>query len=323
LRWPGGNFVSNYHWQDGIGPYASRPKRVELAWHGVESNLFGTDEFIQYCRKAGCEPYICLNMGTGSYEEALAWLEYCNGTEHTTWANLRRKHTGVDEPYNVKYWGLGNEMFGPWQIGYLNPTEYAVKAKKWAHGLKLLDPTIQLVSCGCTGATEWDREVLATLLPFVDMHSIHNYTMFGHNPDIPYESNVFSPAGAERQIEVCKALIDMTNHDRSQQKMPARNIKIAFDEWNIWDEKKATSKNGLTQVYDFADALGFVAWLNLLVRQHRDLGLACLAQSVNVLSPVLTTADKVLRQTTFYPLQIFSRYMKGGHLLQLPSFPDR
>jgi len=194
LRWPGGNFVSNYHWQDGIGPYASRPKRVELAWHGVESNLFGTDEFIQYCRKAGCEPYICLNMGTGSYEEALAWLEYCNGTEHTTWANLRRKHTGVDEPYNVKYWGLGNEMFGPWQIGYLNPTEYAVKAKKWAHGLKLLDPTIQLVSCGCTGATEWDREVLATLLPFVDMHSIHNYTMFGHNPDIPYESNVFSPA---------------------------------------------------------------------------------------------------------------------------------
>ncbi len=116
-----GNFVSNYHWQDGIGPISQRPKRVELAWLSTETNHFGTDEFIDYCRELKVEPYFCINMGTGTYEEALAWLEYCNGTGDTYWANLRRKNTGRDEPHNVKLWGLGNEMHGPWQVGFLTP----------------------------------------------------------------------------------------------------------------------------------------------------------------------------------------------------------
>lgn len=148
LRWPGGNFVSNYHWQDGIGPIEARPKRIELAWLSTESNMFGTDEFIDYARALGVEPYLCLNMGTGTYEEALSWLEYCNGTGDTYWANLRRKNTGRDEPHNVKLWGLGNEIHGPWQVGHLSATDYTKKAARWAHGLRLVDPTIKLVSCG-------------------------------------------------------------------------------------------------------------------------------------------------------------------------------
>lgn len=180
LRWPGGNFVSNYHWQDGIGPISERPKRVELAWLSTETNHFGTDEFIDYCRELKVEPYFCINMGTGTYEEALAWLEYCNGTGDTYWANLHRKNTGRDEPHNVKYWGLGNEMHGPWQVGFLNATDYTKMAKRWAHGMKLVDPTIKLVSCGNQGNSEWDREVLNGLIGVVGFHSIHLYSMLGH-----------------------------------------------------------------------------------------------------------------------------------------------
>ncbi|WWC86548.1 uncharacterized protein L201_001425 [Kwoniella dendrophila CBS 6074] len=317
LRWPGGNFVSNYHWQDGIGPVAQRPKRIELAWLSDESNIFGTDEYIDYCRGVNSEPYICLNMGTGTLEEALAWLEYCNGTGDTHWAQLRRKNTGRKEPHAVKYWGLGNEMWGPWQVGNLLPSEYARKARQWAHALKLVDPTIQLVSCGETGASEWDREVIQAVLPWADMHSIHYYV-----PGFDYEKNVFGAVAAEKHIEICKSLIDMANIGRTLERAPAREMKICFDEWNVWDDVKAPGSNGLEQTYDYTDMLGFCAWLNVLVRKHKDIGIACLAQSVNVISPLMTRPDGILRQTLYYPLELFSRYMKNGHLLQLPSFPD-
>ncbi|OCF54383.1 alpha-N-arabinofuranosidase [Kwoniella mangroviensis CBS 10435] len=317
MRWPGGNFVSNYHWQDGIGPISQRPKRIELAWLSDESNIFGTDEFIDYCRGLDCEPYICLNMGTGTLEEALAWLEYCNGTGDTHWAELRRKNTGRKEPHAVKYWGLGNEMWGPWQVGNMLPSDYARKARRWAHALKLVDPTIQLVSCGETGASEWDREVIQALLPLADMHSIHYYV-----PGLEYEKNVFGAAAAEKHIDVCKSLIDMANIGRALERMPGKDMKICFDEWNVWDDVKARGTNGLEQTYDYTDMLGFCAWLNVLVRKHKDIGIACLAQSVNVISPLMTRPDGILRQTLYYPLALFSKYMKNGHLLQLPSFPD-
>ncbi|WVQ82791.1 hypothetical protein IAT38_004923 [Cryptococcus sp. DSM 104549] len=312
LRWPG---------------VKDRPKRLELAWLSDESNQFGTDEFVDYCRATKCEPYICLNMGTGTYEEALAWLEYCNGTGNTHWANLRRRNTGRDEPHAVKYWGLGNEMWGPWQVGNLSATDYAKKAKRWAHGLKLVDPSVKLVSCGETGSSDWDREVLQTLVASVDLHSIHFYTMLGHDkqsnvPGLEYEKNVFGPAAPERDIEICKCLIDLANIGRTWQGIPARDIKIAYDEWNVWDESKAPGSGGLEQHYTYTDMLGFCAWLNVLVRKHKDIGLACLAQSVNVISPVMTRPDGILYQTTYYPLRLFSNYMKDGRLLQLPAMRE-
>ncbi|MGI9123036.1 MAG: alpha-N-arabinofuranosidase, partial [Rubrobacter sp.] len=147
LRWPGGNFVSGYHWTDGIGPREERPRKTELAWFSEESNRFGTDEFIEYCRLMGAEPYICVNMGTGTMDEAQAWVEYCNGTGDTYWANLRRRN-GHEEPYNVKYWGLGNEMYGEWQIGALSAEDYVRKAREFAKVMRWTDPSIELVGCG-------------------------------------------------------------------------------------------------------------------------------------------------------------------------------
>ena len=159
LRWPGGNFVSNYHWQDGIGPKDERPVRAELAWGGTESNRFGTDEFVGYCAELGAEPYICLNMGTGTLEEALAWLEYCNSARPTGWAD-RRWRNGHEASFGIRWWGLGNEIYGPWQVGALSAEEYVAEATRWARALRMLDPSIRLVSCGELGWTDWDRKVI-------------------------------------------------------------------------------------------------------------------------------------------------------------------
>ena len=172
LRWPGGNFVSGYHWTDGVGSPKGRPRRIELAWRGEEPNTFGTDEFIEYCRALGAEPYICVNMGSGSMDEAQAWVEYCNGTGNTSWANLRRTN-GHAAPYNVRYWGLGNEMYGTWQIGASTAEDYVKKARAFAAIMQWTDPSIELVGCGQWGWTDWDRTVIDGLAPYVRYHSVH------------------------------------------------------------------------------------------------------------------------------------------------------
>ena len=158
LRWPGGNFVSGYHWIDGVGPKSERPRKSELAWLAEEPNRFGTDEFIAYCRAIDAEPFICVNMGSGTMDEAQAWVEYANGTGNTHWANLRRRH-GHAEPYGVRYWGLGNEMWGSWQIGNSSAEDYVKKARSFATVMKRTDPTIQLIGCGKDGGC---RRVIAS-----------------------------------------------------------------------------------------------------------------------------------------------------------------
>src|SRR5438552_10370678 len=224
LRWPGGNFVSGYHWLDGVGPIDARPRRSELAWYAEESNRFGTNEFIEYCRRIGAEPYICVNMGTGSMDEAQAWVEYCNGTGNTSWANLRRQH-GHPGPHGVRYWGLGNEMYGGWQIGSLSAEDYVKKARTFALVMKRPDPTIELIGCGHNGWSDWDAIVLEGLAPIVDYHSIHLYT---GQPD--HYANVFQSHQAERAVRICSALIEQV---RLTQRT-AHPIHIAFDEWNVW-----------------------------------------------------------------------------------------
>jgi alpha-N-arabinofuranosidase len=165
FRWPGGNFASGYHWMDGVGPKASRPRRYNAAWYEEESNRFGTHECIAYCRKLGAEPYFCINMGTGTAEEASNWVEYCNGTGDTYFANLRRKN-GQEQPFNVKYWGLGNEVYGEWQIGHKDAEDYAKLALETAKLMKWVDPEILLVACGSDrraqpgDSTDWNRVVI-------------------------------------------------------------------------------------------------------------------------------------------------------------------
>jgi alpha-N-arabinofuranosidase len=206
VRWPGGNFVSGYHWVDGIGPPVDRPRRVELAWGAEESNRFGTDEFVAWCRAVGTEPVVCLNMGTGTLDEALAWVEYCNGGGDTYWAN-RRRANGHPEPYGVRYWGLGNELYGDWQVGQRSAEDYVAVARQFARALRRYDPGLVLISCGQTGMERWDRVVIDGLASLVDLHSIHLYT--GSDD---YWSNVLAPHHAERILGVVGSLIDRAKY---------------------------------------------------------------------------------------------------------------
>lgn len=321
FRYPGGNFVATYHWQDGVGSRASRPKRANLAWGGqTEPNTFGTNEFMMWCREyMNAEPYLCLNMGTGTLDEALAWIEYCNGTGDTYYANLRREHLGHDRPYNVRYWGLGNEVWGPWQIAQTSdPREYAETATQWAKAIKLLDPDVKLILCGKDGMSAWDFEVIrhcivpATMSdlgvvqkPLIDMVSIHMYTASNE-----YYENVFAPLAAERAIEVTSGLIDLACVENN---VPAgqRRPTICFDEWNVWDPKRAIGSSGAEEKYTLSDALAVAVWLNVLVRKSDVVEMACIAQSVNVISPLMTGPGGITKQTSWGIYELFCRFMKG------------
>ncbi|KAL5361666.1 Arabinosidase C [Aspergillus floccosus] len=316
VRYPGGNFMATYHWIDGVGPKDQRPARPELAWLGTETNQFGTDEFLKWCEVLGTEPYFCLNFGTGTLDEALAWVEYCNGTRDTYYANLRRKN-GREEPYNVKYWALGNETWGPWQVEQMTKEAYAHKAYQWAKALKLLDPSLVLVLCGQDGTASWDYYTLKQCLlplnsplstsavPLIDMHSIHLYTASSN-----HRANATAPLAAERAIEITSSLIDLA---RIENGVPADQLRptICFDEWNVWDPIRAEGSKGAEECYTLSDALAVAVYLNVFVRKSKDLGMCCIAQSVNVISPLMTTKDGITKQTTWWPLYLFSRYMRG------------
>jgi alpha-N-arabinofuranosidase len=279
LRWPGGNFVSNYHWADGIGPKDARPRRPELAWGGEESNRFGTDEFLAYCGELGTDPYICLNMGTGTLEEALAWVEYCNGSGDTAWAR-RRRDNGRAEPYGVRYWGLGNEMYGDWQVGALSAEEYVRTASRWARAIKMLDPNAVLISCGQNGWSDWDRVVIDGMTGLVDLHSVHIYT--GSDD---YWTNVLQPHQAERAIGSARTLIERATY----RKKIATPPRIAYDEWNVWFRNH--DDGALEERYTFADALAVGTYLNIFVRNCDWVRMANLAQMVNAIAPIVTTLD--------------------------------
>ncbi|HEY1642986.1 MAG TPA: alpha-L-arabinofuranosidase C-terminal domain-containing protein [Streptosporangiaceae bacterium] len=294
LRWPGGNFVSNYHWTDGIGPSGARPRRPELAWGGQESNRFGTDEFMAYCAELGTDPYICLNMGTGTLEEALAWVEYCTGAGDTAWAQ-RRRDNGRDAPYPVRYWGLGNEMYGDWQVGALSAEEYVRTASRWARAIRMLDPNAVLVSCGMNGWNDWDRTVIDGLAHLVDLHSLHIYT--GSDD---YWANVLGPHQAERAIRCAGTLIDRAAYV----KKIARKPKLAYDEWNVWYR---ADDGQLEERYDFSDALAVGTYLNIFVRNCDRVAMANLAQMVNAIAPIVTSPQAAAVQPIYYPVLLHAR----------------
>jgi alpha-N-arabinofuranosidase len=294
LRWPGGNFVSNYHWMDGIGPKDSRPRRPELAWGGEESNRFGTDEFLSYCAELGTQPYICLNMGTGSLEEALAWIEYCNSARDTYWAQ-RRRENGHEQPYQVRYWGLGNEMYGEWQVGAFSAEEYVREATRWARAIRMLDPEAKLVSCGMNGWNEWDRVVIDQLAPLVDYHSIHIYT--GSDD---YWTNVLQPHQAERAIRCARGLIERAAYTKKIANPPW----IAYDEWNVWYRDMT---GALEERYSFADALAVATYLNIFVRNCHWVRMANLAQLVNAIAPIVTSPGTAVSQPIYYPVLLHAQ----------------
>jgi alpha-N-arabinofuranosidase len=301
LRWPGGNFVSNYHWTDGIGPVEERPVRMELAWHLTEPNLVGTDEFLQWCEREGYEPYLCINMGSGTLDEAQAWVEYCNAPVGTYWAD-RRAENGHVEPYGVKLWALGNEMYGDYQVGQLTAEEYVRKARGFAKVMKRTDSSISFVSCGKDGVSDWDRIVLEGMADLVRYHSIHIYT---GSPD--YWVNVLSPHQAERALRNMRSLIDQVTYDK---KLDHR-IDVAYDEWNVWYRYtegifEPSDQPPLEERYDHSDALAVATYLNIFVRHSATVGMANLAQMVNVIAPIFTDKDGLFLQTIYHPIRLLS-----------------
>lgn len=295
MRYPGGNFVSGYHWLDGVGPKEKRPARVELAWHTVERNQFGTNEFIDYCRRFPTAPYLCVNMGTGTMEEAAAWVEYCNRAADTSYAKLRAEH-GYEQPHQVVYWGLGNEMFGDWQIGHLNAADYAKQARQFAQVMKWTDGDIKLVLCGGGGA-EWDRVVLENCADLVEYIAYHVYWGAVPGQDKHY-SNLAQPYASEQYLKFLWQLINQVRRDK---RVP-HPITIAIDEWNVWYRTHGSDTN--EERYDLTDGLSVALYLNMMRRNCRAIGMACLAQMVNVLAPIFTSPEGMFLQTIYHPLRL-------------------
>jgi hypothetical protein len=306
LRWPGGNFASGYNWKDGIGPKDQRPARPELAWNDVETNRFGTDEFLRYAEMIGTEPYICVNLGLGSIGDARDWVEYTNSSKHTYWADLRRKN-GRDQPYNVKYWALGNEIDGPWQLGHKNAEEYSKFALEAAKAMRGIDPSIKLVASGSSnyGADWllWNRTVLQTLRNTVDYIALHTYI---NNRANDFESYLGGwQQTVERYIDTTRGLI------REVQTGPnPRPIYIAYDEWNVW--YRAFNEKKLEEIYNFEDALAMGMFFNTFFRNADIVKMANLAQMVNVIAPIMTNEKGLFLQPIYFRSRI--REAAGKHV---------
>jgi len=319
-RYPGGNFLSGYRWQDGVGPRDQRPRRRDLAWQSIETNQFGTNEFMEFCKAVNTKPMLGANMGTATIQDAANLVEYCNAPVGTQYADLRAAH-GYREPHAVKYWCLGNEMDGPWQIGHLDANEYGTKAREAAKMMRWHDPSIQLILCGSSSAAmptypEWDRTTLELCWEQVNYHSMHYYAANREN-----DTASFLALSADFEAFV-DTLTGVLRYVKAKLRSK-RDVYLSWDEWNVW--YKATNHEDLQgkwteaphlieEVYNLEDALVAAQWMNVFLRKSDVLKIACLAQIVNVIAPLMTTRDKLLKQTIFYPIALFSRLASGNAL---------
>ncbi len=326
VRYPGGNFVSNYDWEDGIGPREKRPARLDLAWRTTETNEIGTDEFIRWCRKAKTEPMLAVNLGTKGFTEALAMLEYCNHPGGSYWSDLRKKN-GSKDPYGVKVWCLGNEMDGPWQMNHRTAYEYGRIANEVGRGMKVFDPSLQLVACGSSHMNmptypSWEAEVLDECYDNVDFISLHTYWQ-------NYEKDTLNFLAKtellDRYIHTVGGIIDYVK----AKKRSKHDIYISFDEWNVWYHSRAQDGSAddgkgvdwqkappiLEDVYNFEDVLLVGCALNTFIRRADRVKVACIAQLVNVIAPIMTeTGGPAWKQTTYWPLYYASLYGRGEAL---------
>jgi alpha-L-arabinofuranosidase len=328
VRYPGGNFVSNYEWEDGIGPKKERPARLDLAWHSVEPNEVGIDEFMAWAREAGTEPMLAVNLGTRGIGAARDLVEYCNHLGGTYWSDLRASH-GAREPHGVKVWCLGNEMDAPWQIGHKTADEYGRLAQEAAKAMKRVDESIELVACGSSNSEmptfgQWEATTLEHTYEEVNYISLHHYY---EDVDGDLDSFLGSSVGMDDFINSVVATCDYV---RAKKRMKKR-INLSFDEWNVWERTKF--KRGpqwdwqeaprlIEDVYDVADAV-LVGSLIVTLLKHADrIKIACQAQLVNVIAPIMTGPNgPAWRQTIFYPFAHASRFGRGTVLRVEPQSP--
>ena len=332
VRYPGGNFVSGYHWEDGVGPAEQRPKRADLAWHVIETNAFGLNEFSDWAKEAETDVMMAVNLGTRGAEDAKNLLEYCNFKGGTYYSDLRKQH-GYAEPHNIKLWCLGNEMDGPWQMGHKTAEEYGRTAAETGRLMKMLDPEIETVACGSSSVTmptfgTWEETVLDLCYDEIDYLSLHQY--YG-NRDGDTADYLASSAGLDAFIQAVTAICDCVKAKKRSKKQ----IHLSLDEWNVWyhsDEadralpKWVQAPHQLEDVYNFEDALLVGSMLITMLRHADRLKIACMAQLVNVIAPIMTSETGAWCQTIFYPYMYTSIYGRGtvlNTIIQAPKYESK
>ncbi|MEU1344013.1 alpha-N-arabinofuranosidase [Streptomyces sp. NPDC005827] len=331
VRYPGGNFVSGFRWEDSVGPREERPTRLDLAWKSTETNEFGLGEFMDFCTKTGMEPMLAVNLGTRGVEDAVRLLEYCNHPGGTELSDRRVAHGGK-EPYGIRMWCLGNEMDGPWQTGHKTAAEYGRLAAETARAMRQADPGLELVACGSSSSSmptfaSWESTVLQETYDLVDHVSLHAYY---EEIDGDRASFLASAVDMEHFIESVVATCD---HVRARLKATKR-INLSFDEWNVWYQQRPNphpveewqqAPRLLEDVYTVTDAVVFGSLLIALLRHADRVTAASLAQLVNVIAPIMTEpGGSAWRQTTFHPFAQASAYGRGRVLqveVDSPVYP--
>lgn len=321
VRYPGGNFVSNFYWEDSVGPVAERPRRLELAWRSTETNEVGVNEFARWAKKAGTDLMMAVNLGTRGIEAACNLLEYCNHPSGTKYSDLRAAH-GVKEPHNIKTWCLGNEMDGPWQVGHKTAREYGRLADETAKALRQIDPSIELVVCGSSNTgmptyPQWEATVLEEAYNSVDYISLHTY--YGNRLNDTANFLAYSD-DMDRFIKTVVSTCDFVK----AKKRAKKDIMLSFDEWNVWFHSDAADSDTmgnrpwsvaphlLEDQYNFEDALLVGLLLITLIKHSDRVRMACLAQLVNVIAPIMTEENgPAWRQTIYYPYLHASKYGRG------------
>jgi alpha-N-arabinofuranosidase len=323
IRYPGGNFVSGYNWEDGVGPKDKRPRRLDLAWFSTEPNTFGTNEFMDWCKAADVEPMLAVNLGTRDGDAARNLVEYCNHPGGTYWSDLRGSH-GWPQPHKVKFWCLGNEMDGSWQMGHKTATEYGRVAAEAAKMMRWVDPTLTLAACGSTARNmptfgRWDDEVLEHTFELIDFVSLHTYL---NNYAADTAAFLASPDVLDLFIDEVVAIADAVAARRRSRK----RLMLSLDEWNVWyrtrrnradrvKEGWPTAPAILEEIYTMEDALAFGGACISLLNHADRVKTACLAQLVNVIAPIMTeTGGPAWRQTIFWPFAQMSRLGRGNVL---------
>lgn len=321
IRYPGGNFVSNFFWEDSVGPKEQRKKRLDLAWRTLETNEVGLGEFAKWCEKVNSQVMMAVNLGTRGTADALNLLEYCNLDTDSYYADLRRKH-GRKKPYDIKLWCMGNEMDGPWQAGHKTATEYGRLAAETAKCMKTMDDSLEFVVCGSSNVDmptfpQWEASTLEEAYDYVDYISLHQY--YGNQEDDTADF-LAKTQDLERFLHSVIATCDFMKAKKRSKK----NINLSFDEWNVWyhthaedDEHMLRSPwqkapHLLEDIYNFEDAVLNGLILITFLKHADRVKIACLAQLVNVIAPIMTEENgPAWRQTIFYPFLHASKYGRG------------
>lgn len=332
VRYPGGNFVSGFNWEDSVGPRDKRPKRLDLAWSTTETNEVGLHEFYEWCRKANSSVMYSVNLGTRGPDEARQVVEYCNHPGGTYYSDMRRQN-GREKPFDIKLWCLGNEMDGPWQMGHKTAWEYGRVANEAGKMMKLIDPSIELVACGSASSDmptfgDWELQVLDECYDTVDYLSLHRY--YG-NPTNDTPGFLARSMDLNDFIRTVVSICDAVKGKKHSKK----TINLSFDEWNVWyhsnqkdqdvwkQDKWGRALPLLEDIYNFEDALLAGSILITFLQNADRVKIACLAQLVNVIAPIMTrNGGGCWAQTIFYPYMHASVYGRGTSLRGVVETPD-